>query len=244
MPSDKPPTLYIVKTGQTLPELHKQYGDFEDWIARGLEGRGLPVQVIDPRDGGEWPAPSRIAGVVITGSPAMVTDRAAWSERTAAWLSELVQAQTPVLGICYGHQLLAHALGGEVGHHPHGMEIGTALVERTKEAEEDPLLGALPPRFDAHVVHEQSVLRLPPDSVVLASNAHEPHQAFRVGRCAWGVQFHPEFSTEVMRGYFDLLEPRLSTPFVSETVRDTPEAAAILPRFAQWVQARLAGAEN
>jgi GMP synthase (glutamine-hydrolysing) len=138
-----PAALCIIKTGDTLPVLRERHGDFEDWIARGLAGQGLPVRTIDPRQGANWPAPAQIAGVVVTGSPAMVTDRADWSERTAAWLAQLVEEEVPVLGICYGHQLLAHALGGTVGRHPQGIEIGTVTVECADAARGDALLGAL-----------------------------------------------------------------------------------------------------
>lgn len=238
MPIDPSPALYIVKTGDTLPALREQHGDFEDWIEHGLNGQGLPVRTIDPRSNSEWPAQALIAGVVVTGSHAMVTDRAAWSERTAVWLAQLVRTEVPVLGICYGHQLLAHAMGGVVGHHPRGLEIGTVLVQCTEAAQDDALLSNLPACFAAQVVHEQSVLRLPPDAVVLASNAHEPHQAFRVGPSAWGVQFHPEFSGDAMQGYMNAIGPRLEAAGDSVAVRQTPEAATLLPRFAQWVATR------
>lgn len=234
------PALYIIKTGDTLPALKTRYGDFEDWIERGLQGQGLPVRTIDPRTQAEWPAQAQVAGVVVTGSPAMVTDRAGWSERTAGWLALQVGQEVPVLGICYGHQLLAHALGGVVGEHPQGIEIGTVAVQSTEAAASDPVFSALPAQFLAQSVHEQSVLRLPPGATVLARNAHEPHQAFRAGRAAWGVQFHPEFSRAVMQDYLDLeggQAPGAASPARAD---ETPEAAALLPRFARWVHSRQA----
>lgn len=237
MPNLLPPALYIIKTGDTLPALQTQYGDFEDWIAHGLQGQGLPVRTVDPRTAAkdEWPAQAQIAGVVVTGSSAMVTDRADWSERTAAWLALQVRQQVPVLGICYGHQLLAHALGGIVGPHPQGIEIGTEAVQCTEAAAGDALFGTVPAEFQAQVVHEQSVLRLPPGATVLARNAHDPHQAFRVGGHAWGVQFHPEFSRAVMQDYLDLLVQEQPGAAIPAPAGETPEAAALLPRFARWV---------
>lgn len=237
-------TLWIIKTGDTMPALRATHGDFEDWIASGLaqapSANPLKVQTLDARTATEWPATDQIAGVVITGSPAMVTDREPWSERTAAWLADVVATQVPVLGICYGHQLLAHALGGEVAHHPAGLEIGTVAVQRLAGAEDDALLGHLPASFDAQVVHEQSVRRLPPGAVPLAANAHEAHHAFRVGPCAWGVQFHPEFSDAVMRDYVACFAPSLKRSGVDADalraqVRATPESAGLLARFASLV---------
>ena len=239
-------TLWIIKTGDTLPALKAAHGDFEDWIARGLNpataNNPLAVQALDARTATAWPQPGQIAGVVVTGSPAMVTDREPWSERTAAWLVSVVAARVPVLGICYGHQLLAHALGGEVARHPAGLEIGTVAVQRLAGAEGDALLGHLPARFGAQVVHEQTVRRLPPGAVALAANAHEPHHAFRVGPCAWGLQFHPEFSDAVMRDYVACFAPALQragmdVAALEQGVQATPESASLLARFAQLAAA-------
>ena len=175
---------------------------------------------------------------MLTGSHHMVSDREPWSEALVPWLQAAVGAGTPVLGICYGHQLLAHALGGEVAHHPEGVEIGTVTVERHAASASDPLLGGLPARFCAQAVHWQSVRRLPPEAVLLAGSAHEAHHAFRIGERAWGVQFHPEFSDEALRAYLDGLGPTLAkegldAAQIAAALRPTPEAASVLPRFAK-----------
>ena len=186
------------------------------------------------------PAAQSLAGVVITGSHAMVSEREAWSEAAADWLRGAVQAGLPVLGICYGHQLLAHCLGGEVGYHPGGIEIGTADVRLQPAAGTDPVLGDLPPVFPAQLVHRQSVHTLPAGAVRLA-NAHEPNQAFRAGAAAWGVQFHPEFSAQAMRAYVEKLGPELrgeghDPAALAAAVTDTPAAARVLRNFARHVQ--------
>lgn len=175
-----------------------------------MDTQALPIVVIDPRRGDTLPDPAEVSGAVVTGSHAMVSHREPWSETTAAWLAQLVSRDTPVLGICYGHQLLAHALGGEAGNHPQGVEVGTVTVTLEEAAAGDALLRGLPAQFPANVVHWQSALRLPEGAVRLAGNAHEPVQAFRVGGNAWGVQFHPEFDAGVMRGYIDMLAGDLS----------------------------------
>jgi GMP synthase (glutamine-hydrolysing) len=238
--------ILIVKTGDTLPELAATEGDFEHWIARGLRASGLPlaIAVADPRAplGHPLPQPAALAesgtAVVVTGSHAMVTDREAWSEATARWLGEAVALGVPVLGICYGHQLLAHAMGGQVAPHPGGLEMGTVTVQRTPQAAEDPLFSALPDTWSAPVAHRQSVRRLPPGALHLAGNGFETHHAYRVGRCAWGVQFHPEFSPAATRAYVahlaDDLRAQGQCPQTLETgVTDTPQAARVLARFAE-----------
>lgn len=235
--SDALPIL-ILKTGSTHDHVRQRLGDFEDWIAAGLRAGGAEVRVHDARTGTPPPAPGAVAGVVITGSHAMVSERAPWSEALLPWLRSAVQGQTPVLGICYGHQLLAHALGGAVDHHPEGVEIGTVTVERHTAATGDPLLGELPDTFPAQAVHWQSVRRLPPGAVLLAGSAHETHHAFRVGPCAWGVQFHPEFSVDALRAYLDGLAPGLAeaghdAAAIAAALRPCPDAASVLPRFAR-----------
>lgn len=233
--------LLILKAGATFPALAQTLGDFDDWIRTGLDAPGLDIRVVDARHG-ELPAPQALAGVVITGSHAMVSEREPWSEAAATWLRGAVQAGLPVLGICYGHQLLAHSLGGAVGYHPGGIEIGTVSVQLQPAAGDDRVLGDLPPVFPAQVVHRQSVQQLPDGAVRLAANAFEPNQAFRVGPAAWGVQFHPEFSAQAMRAYVERLGPELreeghDPAALAAGVADTPAAARVLRNFARHVQA-------
>lgn len=235
--------IALLKTGSTYPALSERYGDFEDWFQAALNSRGadtLEIHTIHVAEG-EMPGdPGQWDGVVITGSPAMVSDRAPWSESTARWLAKAIEAGLPVLGVCYGHQLLAHALGGKVGYHPDGRESGTFTVRLNSDAASDPLLGTLPDRFPAQLTHLQSVLELPPGATLLASSEHEPHQAFRYGDQAWGVQFHPEFSAEVMQAYLAVQTPALQEEGLDpqrliRAVTATPEAGSLLPRFAELV---------
>lgn len=225
--------LLVVKVGSTLPAIRERRGDFEQWIG-ALVGE-IPT-VVDVREGAVLPEPSEVRGVIVTGSTAMVTERLDWSERTRAWLPAVVAARTPLLGICYGHQLLADALGGEVSDNPRGREIGTIDVELTDEGVRDPLFAGTPSRFTANATHVQSVVRLPTDARLLATSATDPNQAFAVGERAWGIQFHPEFDADVMRGYLagrrELLEKEgRDVPALIEAAGDAIEAAAVLRRF-------------
>ncbi len=231
-------TLLIVKLGSTCPELADQRGDFEDWIAEGLGPTPTPVQTIDPVRGDPLPAYDALAGVVVTGSHAMVTDRHPWSEQTGQWLLGLLSRDIPLLGICYGHQLLAHVLGCPVDDNPRGLEVGTVPLYLTAEAHEDPLFAGLPNPFLAHVSHRQSVLELPAGAVPLVWSEQEPHHAFRVGRCAWGVQFHPEFDLPIQLAYIrcnteELRAAGYDPDHLAQQVKPTPEAAGLLARFGQ-----------
>ncbi|MFP4155892.1 MAG: glutamine amidotransferase [Halothiobacillaceae bacterium] len=235
--------LFIIRLGEPHEAVARKLGYFEDWIARDL---GQSAATVDPRTGAPLPRAEDLAGVVVTGSNAMVTDRADWSERTADWLADLVGRAVPVLGICYGHQLLARALGGEVIDHPGGRELGTVPVQRLEAAADDALFAGMPSRFGVNVVHSQTVRTLPPDAVRLAANDFEPNHAFRVGCCAWGLQFHPEFRADAMRAYVDALAPQLvaeggDPQALAAQVRETPESRSLLTRFARIAGSRDAG---
>jgi GMP synthase (glutamine-hydrolysing) len=140
------------------------------------------------------------AAVIITGSAASVPDRAPWMQRAEAWLRNVVERGTPTFGICFGHQMLAQALGGEVQRNPRGREMGTLAIERTAPA---PIFDGLPDRFAAHVTHVDSVVRLPPGAASLARTSLEDHHAIRFTETCYGVQFHPEMDADVMRAYVE-----------------------------------------
>ncbi|MDH0091453.1 glutamine amidotransferase [Achromobacter mucicolens] len=190
--------LAIIQMGRPPEDLRQAQGEQSDWMLAALDAPDLPVRVCKPHDDEALPEWEEVAGAVLTGSWSMVTDREPWSERTAEWLRGAHRAQLPLLGICYGHQLMAHALGGVVDFHPQGREIGQHAVDFCADVGGDALFGAMPPRFLANLTHEQSVLTPPPGAEVLARSQHDPHQVLRYGRNAWSVQFHPEFSSTLM----------------------------------------------
>ncbi len=229
-------TILIVRTGSALPSLIPRLGDFHDWFSEAMGLAPHQVRLVAPFEGECLPDPGTFAGIVVTGASAMVTERAPWMLRLADWLREVVDRRVALLGVCFGHQLLAVALGGEVGDNPRGRQIGTTRIQLTPEGEADPLLGVLPNPATVQETHVQSVLRPPPDAVLLARDEHDPHQALRYGPRAWSVQFHPEMRAEMLRAYIEARRPRLVEEGLDPdallgTLRDAPEGRHLLRRF-------------
>lgn len=196
----------LIKTGETIAEIKPLYGDFEDWFSRALGVTG--VQKIDVYQQQPLPQLDELAqnwaGILISGSAAMVSDREDWSERTAEWLALATKTGVPILGICYGHQLLAHALGGVVGPNPRGRQIGTVIARRIVTSTDDPLFGWLPDSFTVQASHSESVLQPPPGAKPFLNSPRDDNFALRFADKVWGIQFHPEFSAPVMREYLRL----------------------------------------
>ncbi|MBN2004058.1 MAG: glutamine amidotransferase [Anaerolineae bacterium] len=229
----------ILKLGDTLPALAASHGDFEDWVLRGSGLTRAKTVIVNAPAGDPLPSPGTLSGAIITGSHAMVTDHLPWSEAVAVWLRDAVAAGLPVLGICYGHQLLGYALGGEVGDNPNGREIGTVTVT-LKPYERTGMLFDAParPSFPAHVAHAQSILHLPPGAQVCGVTAREPNALVAFAPGVWGVQFHPEFDRKATQAYIlahqDELRAEGQNPAaLLDAVCETPEATQILRNFVE-----------
>ncbi len=229
--------LLILKNGPAPNEIRPFYGNFEDHFLRAINLTRHEAQIIDMTNKPVLPKWERIAAVIICGSLSMITDREPWMELEAAWIRQAVSAEIPLLGICFGHQLLAYALGGKVADNPHGPEIGTVAVHLTPHADDDFLFMGMSSPLAVQAAHSQSVTEIPRNAVLLAGNEHDVHQAFRIGDCAWGLQFHPEFDVDICRALIisnrdQLLEKGQDPNSLLSRCRETPHSADIMRRFA------------
>jgi GMP synthase (glutamine-hydrolysing) len=175
-------------------------GRLGDW----LEATGLTLDVRDAERGDPLPpSVEDFAGLVVLGGDMGAGDdrRAPWLPAVRALLADAVARETPTLGVCLGAQLLAAALGGRVGPNPEGPEYGAQLIAKRANSATDPLFRELPITPDVIQWHVDAVLELPPGGVLLASSPVCEVEAFRVGRLAWGIQFHIETTPDVVRGW-------------------------------------------
>ncbi|MFB6836394.1 type 1 glutamine amidotransferase [Streptomyces sp. NPDC056361] len=170
-------------------------------VGERLAGAGLRLDVVRAWRGEALPASlGGHAGLLVLGGSANCEDdlAAPWLPRVRELVREAVAGEVPLLGICLGGQILAHALGGSVARRPQGPEVGAVPVRRLSAVAADPVLGGVPDGAPAAQWHWDEIAALPPGAVPLLGGDDCPVQAFRVGSAGWGVQFHPEVGAETV----------------------------------------------
>jgi GMP synthase-like glutamine amidotransferase len=184
-----------------------------DW----LTAAGLDLVVVRPHAGDPLPESldGYVALIVLGGEQdafpaADGTPGARWFPALEALLRTAVRYRVPTLGICLGGQLLATAHGGTVERSAAGPEIGPALVARRDIAERDPLFARVPFTPDVLQWHHDEITELPAGAVLLAASTRYPHQAFRLGRTAWGTQFHIECDATMIAEWVSSSTARLA----------------------------------
>ncbi len=143
---------------------------------------------------GVWPVSVHDCDAYIgTGSRWSVYDDAAWIHELKTFVRRAYEIHKPFIGICFGHQMLAEALGGKVEKSNDGWGVGVREVEIIKP---ETWMQPAQTTLKLHYMHQDQVTRVPENSVVIARSAHCPVAAFRVGQTMLGIQAHPEFTNE------------------------------------------------
>jgi GMP synthase (glutamine-hydrolysing) len=233
--------ILLYKTGETDPTLTPHIGDYDRWFSRVL-GPRYRLEIHRAFEAPRYRLDG-YHGMVITGSPRSLVEPEPWMDDAAAFVRAADDAGVPVLGVCFGHQLIGYAFGGRVRTNPNGWEVGTHEVELTDEGAADPLFAGLPRRLRVNQSHRDEVGELGPAMRRLAAGAHTPTQAIAVGDHVRGVQFHPEIDGVVIRRLLDhrrriLLDDaarRRRADFCVDkllaSANDTPEAEHVLRNF-------------
>jgi GMP synthase (glutamine-hydrolysing) len=165
-----------------------------------------------------------------------------WLDRALDSLREVHALAKPTFASCWGFQAMARAMGGRCINDLPRAEVGTIQLKLTDAGRRDPLFRQLPPTFTGQAGHEDHVVALPPDAVLLASSACVPEQAFHFsGRPIYCTQFHPELDRAAMiervATYPEYVARIARIPFDDfiASLQETPEANSLLKRFVSLV---------
>ncbi|MEH1011666.1 type 1 glutamine amidotransferase [Micromonospora sp. CPCC 206060] len=174
-------------------------------LGEWLTEAGLELHVLRAHAGDELPADlDGYAALVVLGGEQQPypypdgTPGAPWFPALEGLLRKAVRHRVPTLGVCLGAQLLATSHAGEVERSAAGPEVGPAVVGRRDAAETDPLFRYVPLIPDVFQWHIDEITELPRGATLLAASTRYPHQAFRLGDRAWGLQFHIECDTAMI----------------------------------------------
>ncbi|WP_224244302.1 glutamine amidotransferase [Hyalangium gracile] len=220
--------VLLLKAGEAAASVRLSVGDYDRWFLQTLGLSGYRFDILHAHQGAKLPGDATgYDAVMMTGSPLSVTRLEPWMERAAALMVDAAERNIPVLGVCFGHQLLAHAYGGCVVRNPLGREIGTVQVELTPSGQADPLFQGMPSSVAVQATHEDIVPEPPEGTVVLAGNANTAVQALAFRPCSRGVQFHPEVQPDAMRA---LIQARAERLEAEATARGVPPGERV-PRL-------------
>jgi GMP synthase (glutamine-hydrolysing) len=213
-------------------------------FARMLDCEPSDVGVVDFLVRGPLPSELAKSDVVLLGGSGhySAAGEGDWLERSLDALRELHYAAKPTFASCWGFQAMARAMGGRCIHDPQHAELGTVELHLTDAGRTDPLFSSLPPIFTGQAGHEDHVVDLPPDAVLLASSNRVRNQAFRfTGKPIYCTQFHPELDRTALleraRAYSEYIERIAAMSYEEFTTccRETPEANSLLRRFVELV---------
>lgn len=227
--------IAILETGRVPEEVRAEFGSYPDLMRRWLgpvlpEARFEDIPVVD----GELPSePAAYDGYVITGSRHGVYDDLDWLPPLKGFIARTAKADVPQVGICFGHQVAAEALGGHARKADQGWGIGRQqyLID----------LGDEKDAIDVLVFHQDQVVEVPPTARVIGGNDFCPNGAFVYAEPLVTVQFHPEFEIDFVTRLLDVREEVTVPLDVSKQARASMIRPPENQRVAKWAARFLRG---
>lgn len=228
-------SIGILVTGEPpeqLREQHPGYQHMTEALLRGedesLEFRNYDVRV------GEFPAdPDQHDAFLITGSRHGAYEDLPWIRQLAGYVRELAGRRKPLVGICFGHQLIARALGGEVEKAAQGWGVG---IHQARLLAAAPWIDRANGEFSLVVSHQDQVVRLPEGAELLAGSAFCPVAMYRIADHVFAMQAHPEFSPAYSRDLMQVRRALIGDERIDagiESLQQSPDSA----RVARWIVA-------
>jgi GMP synthase-like glutamine amidotransferase len=211
--------LTILETGRAPGRLSEDYPSYPDMFAALMSKAdpSLRFEAIALVDGAAPPDPRNCEAVLITGSPAGVYDSTPWMNPLRAFIREAFATKTPMIGVCFGHQIIADALGGDVRKSGKGWGIGRHTYDVT---DVQSWMTNAAPTVSLSVSHQDQVISPPAGAITLARSAHTDHAILAYeGAPVISIQGHPEFS--------DLFASALWSARRGETLTDAQVDGAV-----------------
>jgi len=239
-------SLAILKTDSVRPEWAERFGEYPDMFQTVLKraNPNLQFAVYDVQLG-EYPDRKDQHGAyLVTGSKAGVYEDHGWLPPLENFVRDLVQADIPLIGICFGHQLIAHALGGQVGKSEKGWGVG---VHRHQWRFKPDWLAMTDADFKVLVSHQDQVQQAPADLEILASSDFCPIAALYKSRAVLTFQGHPEFVSEYSEALMISREDRIGDDALPKALaslsqgHDGDALASAIVAFLQDAKSPLAG---
>jgi GMP synthase (glutamine-hydrolysing) len=193
-------SILIIKCGETIPHIKSQFGDFEDWI---IKISGLPrdnFKIINLPQGDQLRHPLDFTSTIITGSHFNTNQRFPWIKQLKDWIITARYSNAPILGIGFGFQIIAEALGGKVIQNTDGQFLSKSFINVTASGINDQLFKNVGASFESYLNHSRHVTSVPPEIEILASTTTGKIMAIRSNKI-FGIQFHPEISEKVFKMY-------------------------------------------
>ena len=194
--------VVILSAGAGLPEIVGKYGHSSEWIPNILKDCEIEftIRKVYENDFGDI---NEADAWIISGSKYSVYDDFPWIKELISFVSDLINNKKYILGICFGHQLVAKCLGAEVKKNPLGWELGSYKISLSEDGNKHSLFSGLSDGEIVYASHQDIVCNMKQGMIPLALT-DKANQSFSYGNNIFGVQFHPEFSWNITRKLMDL----------------------------------------
>ncbi|HYW17171.1 MAG TPA: type 1 glutamine amidotransferase [Allosphingosinicella sp.] len=220
----------LLQTGAPPSDLEQRFGAYDGMFER-LLGPGFDLRAYDIQGGEALPSPGAHPAFLITGSAAGVYEPLPWIPPLLGFLRE-TKGRSKLVGICFGHQAMAEALGGRVEKSERGWGIGLQDYELWESAA---WMGEAPPgRIAVPVSHQDQIVVPPPGVRILAGNAFTPFGFLEYEDApAISMQFHPEFEADYARALIEQRRARVPEADTAIASLERPNDGSLV---AEWIR--------